>query len=85
MIAAENIKPNGLLRAIRKKAFAFEYVRRSRTLRNQKFAYDSTCKVGIVYRIYTKPGGTAGVINPVPALWDGIFLFSPVSYKKLKL
>ncbi len=42
-------------------------------LRNQKSAYDSMRKGG---RINVKPGGTAGIYTPVPALRDGSFLCS---------
>ena len=65
----KNIRPNGLSRAI---GNFLEYVRRSMTLRNQKSAYVSMRKVGAEC---VKPGGTAGILSPVPAFWDRSFLF----------
>ena len=48
-----------------------------KTLRNKKLAYVSTIKADA---ISVKPGGTAGIINPVPADYcyygDGIFYLS---------
>ena len=50
------------------------------TLRDKKLAYVSTIKADA---ISVKPGGTAGIINPVPADYcyrgDRIFLFYCIS------
>ena len=72
-IAAENVRPNGLLRASRK-ADA-EYVRRREALRKQTPAYESMRKEGV--RSHVKQGGTAGIrIYPVPAIVGAGFLFA---------